>query len=104
MRGTIKPNLFVGAKVVLMPRFEPRAFLTALAQQRATFCGGVPAIFSLTLPHAELIRSLDFSALTLISANPFVRGFVSGFGLVHLIIGIKDIIEISQARRRERAE
>jgi long-chain acyl-CoA synthetase len=55
-----------------MPRFEPRTFLTALAQQRATFCGGVPAIFSLTLPHADLIRSLDFSALTLISIGSAV--------------------------------
>jgi hypothetical protein len=44
------------------------------------------------------------AAMTLIAANPFVRGFVSGFGLVHLLIGIKDIIEISQARRRERVE
>ena len=72
MRGTIKPNLFVGAKVVLMPRFEPRAFLTALARQRATFCAGVPAIFSLILPHADLIGALDFSALKLISIGSAV--------------------------------
>ena len=44
------------------------------------------------------------AAITLIAANPFVRGFVSGFGLVHLIIGIKDIIAISQARRQGRVE
>ena len=31
--------------------------------------------------------------------NPFVRGFISGFGVVHLIIGIKDILKIGQARR-----
>lgn len=66
MRGTIKPNLFAGAKSVLVPRFEPRNFLTALARERATFCGGVPAIFSMILPHTDLIRSLDFSALKLI--------------------------------------
>ena len=29
------------------------------------------------------------AAMTLIAANPFVRGFVSGFGLVHLLIGIR---------------
>ena len=72
MRGTIKPNFFAGAKVVLMPRFEPRAFLSTLARERATFCGGVPAIFTLTLPHEELIRSLDFSALKLISIGSAV--------------------------------
>jgi acyl-CoA synthetase (AMP-forming)/AMP-acid ligase II len=32
----------------------------------------VPAIFSLTLPHADLIRSLDFSALKLISIGSAV--------------------------------
>jgi hypothetical protein len=44
------------------------------------------------------------AALTLIAGNPFVRGFVSGFGIVHLILGIRDIIEISQARRQGRVE
>ena len=66
MRGTIKPNLFAGASVVLMPRYEPRAFLQALATERATLCGGVPAIFSMSLQHEEMIRSLDFSALKLL--------------------------------------
>ncbi|MEO7403510.1 MAG: class I adenylate-forming enzyme family protein [Burkholderiales bacterium] len=65
MRGTIKPNLFAGASAVLMPRYEPRAFLQGLAAERATFCGGVPAIFSIILQHEDLIRSLDFSALEL---------------------------------------
>lgn len=72
MRGTIKPNLVAGAKAVLLPRFEPRAFLDALARHRATFCGGVPAIFSLILPHADLIRTLDFSALKVISIGSAV--------------------------------
>lgn len=43
-------------------------------------------------------------ALALLAGNPFFRGLVSGFGIVHLIIGIKDIIQISQARRQGRAE
>lgn len=42
--------------------------------------------------------------ITLVAGNPFVRGFVSGFGVIHLIIGIRDIIRISQERKRERAE
>ena len=32
--------------------------------------------------------------------NPFIRGFVSGFGVVHLIIGVNDIIRINAERRR----
>ena len=43
-------------------------------------------------------------AITLLAGNPFIRGFVSGFGVVHLIIGIKDIIQISHARRQGRVE
>jgi hypothetical protein len=43
-------------------------------------------------------------AITLLAGNAFVRGFVSGFGVVHIIIGIRDIIRISQERRQGRAE
>jgi hypothetical protein len=31
--------------------------------------------------------------------NPFVRGFVSGFGLLHLILGVRDLTRILRARR-----
>jgi hypothetical protein len=31
--------------------------------------------------------------------NPFVRGFVSGLGVIHLIIGVRDILIINAARR-----
>jgi hypothetical protein len=39
--------------------------------------------------------------VSLIAGNPFVRGFVSGFGVVHILIGINDLIQIARARRRE---
>jgi hypothetical protein len=41
--------------------------------------------------------------LLLLAGNPFVRGFVSGFGVMHLLIGIKDILRFA-AERRERQE
>ena len=31
--------------------------------------------------------------------NPFVRGFVTGVGVMHLIIGVRDIGRIARARR-----
>jgi hypothetical protein len=34
----------------------------------------------------------------MVADNPFLRGLISGFGVVHVMIGIKDIILISQAR------
>jgi hypothetical protein len=39
------------------------------------------------------------ATISMLAANPFVRGFVSGFGVIHLIIGIKDILEITQRRQ-----
>jgi acyl-CoA synthetase (AMP-forming)/AMP-acid ligase II len=72
MRGTIKPTLFAGARAVIMPRFEPRAFLDALARHRVTFVGGVPAIFSMLLEHRDLIEKLDFSALQLFAIGSAV--------------------------------
>ena len=39
-------------------------------------------------------------AVSMVSGNPFVRGFVSGFGVIHLIIGLKDIMQISHARKQ----
>ena len=43
-------------------------------------------------------------ALLLLSVNPFVRGFVSGFGVVHLLIGVKDVMRIASARRDGQAD
>ncbi len=63
MAGAIKPLLSAGGSVVLLPNFEPRRFLQALAGYRCTHAGGVPAVFSLLLQERDLIESLDFSAL-----------------------------------------
>jgi long-chain acyl-CoA synthetase len=63
MAGAIKPMLSAGGSVVLMDRFEPVAFIEALAKYRITRSGGVPAAFSMMLRHRDLICSLDFGAL-----------------------------------------
>jgi len=34
-----------------------------------------------------------------VADNPFVRGFVTGVGLLHLMIGIRDLLRIVRARR-----
>jgi hypothetical protein len=31
--------------------------------------------------------------------NPFIRGFVSGFGVVHLIVGLRELVLLMRARR-----
>lgn len=31
--------------------------------------------------------------------NPYVRGFVSGVGVIHIIIGVNDLVRITRERR-----
>ncbi|HEX2834567.1 MAG TPA: hypothetical protein VHW00_16260 [Thermoanaerobaculia bacterium] len=33
--------------------------------------------------------------------NPFVRGFVSGIGVVHLLLGVREFVRIAKSRRSE---
>jgi len=63
MAGAIKPLLHIGGSVVLLPDFEPRRFLSTLAEYRCTQAGAVPAVFTLLLQERDLIERLDFSAL-----------------------------------------
>jgi hypothetical protein len=63
-------------------------------------------LFFLVVPWTHLwtmnpLLQNDF-ALAALAANPFLRGFVSGFGVIHIIIGIKDLLRISHARRAVR--
>jgi hypothetical protein len=38
-------------------------------------------------------------AIGLWADNPFVRGFVSGVGVIHIIIGVRDIVLITRRHR-----
>ena len=38
-------------------------------------------------------------AIGAVADNPFVRGFISGIGLLHLIIGVRDLVRMSRERR-----
>ena len=38
-------------------------------------------------------------AIGLWADNPFIRGFVSGVGVVHILIGVKEIVVITRHRR-----
>jgi acyl-CoA synthetase (AMP-forming)/AMP-acid ligase II len=67
MRGVIKPLLRGGGSVVILPRFEAEGFLRAVAEHRVTGAGGVPAMYAAIAREEALIRTLDFSALKLLS-------------------------------------
>jgi hypothetical protein len=43
----------------------------------------------------------DSAAIALVADNPFVRGFVSGIGVLHLIFGVREIFRLARARRSD---
>lgn len=63
MRGTVKPMLYAGASFVLMPAYEPLAYLDALAKYRCTYSRGVAAVFTMFLQHRDKLAKLDLSSL-----------------------------------------
>ncbi len=63
LRGTVKPQLFAGGSFVLMPGYQPKAYLDALSKYRCTYSRGVAAVFTMFLQHRDYIESLDLSAL-----------------------------------------
>ncbi len=73
MRGTVKPTLYAGASFVLMPGYDPRAYLEALAKYRCTYSRGVAAVFTMFLQRRDVLASLDLSAL---------KGFTIGSAVV----------------------
>jgi len=63
LRGTVKPMLYAGGSFVLMPAYEPRAYLEALARYKCTYSRGVAAVFTMFLQHRDHLRTLDLSKL-----------------------------------------
>src|SRR5258708_15255578 len=63
LRGTVNPMLYAGGSFVLMPVYEPRAYLEALAKYKCTYSRGVAAVFTMFLEHRDYLRTLDLSAL-----------------------------------------
>ena len=39
------------------------------------------------------------ATLAIWAANPFVRGFISGLGMIHLILGVRDLVTLARRRR-----
>jgi len=59
----VKPMLYAGASFVLMPAYEPLAYLDALAKYRCTYSRGVAAVFTMFLQHRDKLAKLDLSSL-----------------------------------------
>jgi len=63
MRGTVKPMLHAGGSFVLMPGYEPKGYLEALAKYKCSYSRGVAAVFTMFLQHREQLAQLDLSSL-----------------------------------------
>jgi long-chain acyl-CoA synthetase len=63
IRGTVKPMLRGGGSFVILPHFEPRRYLDAIARYEITTCSGVPAMFSGLLQERELLASGEYGRL-----------------------------------------
>jgi long-chain acyl-CoA synthetase len=74
MRVSIKPKLYAGASAVILPRFEPRVMLQALADYECTDTGGVPAMYRMMLAEEDLLASLKFPRLECLEMGSAVVG------------------------------
>ena len=72
LRGTVKPMLHAGGSFVLMPGFDPKAYVEALARYRCTFSRGVAAVFTMVLEQRAFLDTLDLSALRSMSIGSAV--------------------------------
>ena len=45
----------------------------------------------------SLLHSMP--SIALLADNPFLRGFVSGVGVLHLIVGVRELFRLARARR-----
>ena len=63
MRGTVKPMLYAGGSFVLMPGYEPKGYLEALAKYKCSYSRGVAAVFTMFLQHRDELAKLDLSSL-----------------------------------------
>lgn len=74
MRVSVKPMIRVGGSVVIMPQFESKMFLQALADYECTHAGGVPAMYRMILAERELLASLEFPHLKSLEMGSAVVG------------------------------
>ena len=63
--NAIKSVFVGGSTVVLMKKFEPRAYLDAVSRYRVSVLSGVPTIFAMILQQRDLIENEDYSFVRL---------------------------------------
>jgi long-chain acyl-CoA synthetase len=65
--NAVKSVLVAGGSMILLARFQARAYLKALDKYRATTLSGVPTIYALLLKERDLIEQADLSQVRLLT-------------------------------------
>lgn len=63
--NSIKCVLYGGSTVVLMPKFNARAYIEAINRYRITVVSGVPTMFAMMLQQRDLLAGRDYSFVRL---------------------------------------
>lgn len=110
--NSIKCVLVGGSTVVLMRKFEPRAYIEAINRYRTTVVSGVPTIFAMMLQQRDLLASNDYSfvRLTTMGGAPATDTLIDAVATQFPKADIVQIFGITEAsaalfgRHPERAE
>jgi acyl-CoA synthetase (AMP-forming)/AMP-acid ligase II len=65
--NSIKCVLYGGSTVVLMPKFNARAYIEAINRYRVTVVSGVPTMFAMMLQQRDLLAGPDYSFVRLVT-------------------------------------
>lgn len=65
----MKAMLFVGGAGVVLPEFEPVAYMRAIDRYKVTYLSGVPAMYRRLLNEAERFTDVDMSSVRLATAG-----------------------------------
>ncbi|MGH7706668.1 MAG: class I adenylate-forming enzyme family protein [Vulcanimicrobiaceae bacterium] len=63
MSGAVKPMLYAGGSVVILPRFDPETFIAAIDRYKVTYTTGVPAMYNMLFARPELFERYDVSSV-----------------------------------------
>jgi acyl-CoA synthetase (AMP-forming)/AMP-acid ligase II len=100
--NAVKSVLVSGASMVLMPRFDARAYLAAIGRYGATTLSGVPTMYAMLLRERDLIAGGDYSQVRLLTlggapaSDPLIDALAAAFPKAE-IVQILGITETSAA-------
>ncbi len=63
MAGAVKPLLLAGGSLVILPGFDAREVIRAIARYKVTYLTGVPAMYKLVLAEREALARHDLSSI-----------------------------------------